>query len=250
MPAMHDEVFTIMDDNIEKKKRLMLRLYPFSMKYEEALSLVAPKEHVALLLAASRIADIPNPSPFSMRSTHRHMQVQVPAYMDDTAGAKVQFTLRTHDHKEPPLIPLNPAWQLPETPEQVALGERVIQWAEKRIEVGRRFAMLRHVLRELNRNCTSGSQLTYLMPTISHLCERGRSTRMDTWLDRFGAFKPVKNAPALSLEMRKATGEAASLLTSVAMLGDDVPEPEEGEVAIDIYSMPSFKFEGEFIRRL
>ena len=127
--------------------------------------------------------------------------------------------------------------------------DRVVEWLENRYEVGRKFGMAKHVLFELNRLCTHGSQLTYLMPTVSHLCVRGKSSRMDTWLDRFGAYKPVKNAPALSLPLRKATGDAAALLTTLSLLGDDIPEPEVGEVAIKV-SVPHFEFEGEYVKRL
>jgi len=238
---MHDEVFEVMKDNIDEKKKIMLRLNPFSMTHEELLSLLAPPEHVKILLEASNITSVRD-SGWSV--------VKVPAYVDDVAGVTCRFRMRTHAYKRPPLAPDPCSWQLTGSLAQIAPAERVIRWLEFRYETGRKFGMLKHVLTELNKVCTHGSQLTYLMPTVSHLCKRGRSTRMDTWLDRFGAYKAVKNAPALSLAMRKATGDAAALLTSVALLGEDVPEPAEGEVEIDAWDLPSVKFEGGFVKRL
>lgn len=238
MPAMHDEVRDLMVSNLEEKCKLMLRLKPFSMTHEECLRLVAPRHHVDLLLEASKIA---------ATTWYREIKVTVPAHVDGSPlEPEITFTLTSHAYKDPPLVPSHPSWQA-DAPREVA--DRVVSWLLNRYEVGRKFGMAKHVLFELNRLCTHGSQLTYLMPTVSHLCVRGKSSRMDTWLDRFGAYKPVKNAPALSLPLRKATGDAAALLTTLSLLGDDIPEPEVGEVAIKV-SVPQFKFEGNFVRRL
>ena len=238
MPAMHDEVRDAMVANLEEKCKLMLRLKPFSMTHEECLRLVAPAHHVGLLLEASKIAN---------NWGGHEMEVTVPAFVDECPSMpEVTFTLTTGNYKDPPLAPKNPMWQAG-APREVV--DRVVSWVFNRYDVGRRFGMAKHVLFELNRLCTHGSQLTYLMPTVSHLCVRGKSPRMDAWLDRFGAYKPVKNAPALSLPLRKATGDAAALLTTLSLLGDDIPEPEVGEVAIKV-SVPHFEFEGEYVKRL
>ena len=238
MPAMHDEVRDLMVSNLEEKCKLMLRLKPFSMTHEECLRLVAPRHHVDLLLEASKIANA---------CGGRRMELTVPAVVDGSPlEPEITFTLTSHAYKDPPLVPSHPSWQA-DAPREVA--DRVVSWLLNRYEVGRKFGMAKHVLFELNRLCTHGSQLTYLMPTVSHLCKRGQSTRMDTWLDRFGAYKPVKNAPALSLPLRKATGDAAALLTTLSLLGDDIPEPEVGEVAIRV-TVPRFTFEENFVRRL
>lgn len=242
MPAMHDEVLHHMYDILEAKCSLMLRLKPFSMTHEEVLSLLAPEEDVELLLRASKIAEV--------YGSMEWMTLEAPVFVDGEGAAGVSFRMRTHNFKRPPLRPVHLNWQLPRHPERAELAERVTDWLYNRYVVGRKFGMAKYVLRELNKVCTHGSQLTYLMPTISHLCRRGLSPRMDTWLDRFGAFKAIKNAPALSLPLRKATGDAAALLTSLALLGDDIPEPELGEVEIKASNMPSIKFEGSWIRRI
>lgn len=240
MPAMHDEVRDLMASNLEGKCKLMLRLKPFSMTHEECLRLVAPAQHVELLLEASKIASY-------WASSEAKVKATVPVFVDEYPSMpEVTFTLTTGNYKDPPLAPRNPMWQADAPRESV---ERVVEWLENRYAVGRRFGMVKHVLFELNRLCTHGSQLTYLMPTVSHLCVRGKSSRMDTWLDRFGAYKPVKNAPALSLALRKATGDAAALLTTLSLLEDDIPEPEVGEVAIKV-TVPRFTFEGGFVERM
>ena len=191
MPAMHDEVRDLMVSNLEEKCKLMLRLKPFSMTHEECLRLVAPRHHVDLLLEASKIA--------ATTWYGREIKVTVPAHVDGSPlEPEITFTLTSHAYKDPPLVPSHPSWQA-DAPREVA--DRVVSWLLNRYEVGRKFGMAKHVLFELNRLCTHGSQLTYLMPTVSHLCVRGKSSRMDTWLDRFGAYKPVKNAPALSLPL-------------------------------------------------
>lgn len=238
MPAMHDEVRDLMASSLEEKCKLMLRLKPFSMTHEECLRLVAPAQHVELLLEASKIANTWG---------GREMKVTVPAFVGECSSMpEVTFTLAPCHYKDPPIAPAHPSWQ-GDAPREVA--DRVVSWIFNRYDVGRRFGMAKHVLFELNRLCTHGSQLTYLMPTVSHLCVRGKSSRMDTWLDRFGAYKPVKNAPALSLALRKATGDAAALLTTLSLLGDDIPEPEVGEVAIKV-TVPRFTFEGGFVERM
>lgn len=240
MPAMHDEVRDLMASNLKGKCELMLRLKPFSMTHEECLRLVAPAQHVELLLEASKIARY-------WASSGAQLKATVPVFVDEYPSMpEVTFTLATGNYKDPPLAPRNPTWQA-DAPREVV--ERVVEWLENRYAVGRRFGMAKHVLFELNRLCTHGSQLTYLMPTVSHLCVRGKSSRMDTWLDRFGTYKPVKNAPALSLALRKATGDAAALLTTLSLLGDDIPEPEVGEVAIKV-AVPWFTFEGGFVERI
>jgi len=241
MPAMHDEVLETMIEQLEQKCALMQRLNTFSMTHEELLSLLCSPRDAALLLEASKVAEGYGQSEWTT--------VDIPANVDGVAGVSASFRIHTHAYKTPPLRPKFPVWQLPANSAQVALGERVIGWMENRYAVGRRFGMAKHVLKELNKLCTHGSQLTYLMPTISHLCKPGKTTRMDVWLQRFGAFKPVKNAPALSLPLRKATGDAAALLTTVALLGDDVPAPEEGEVEIMAVDMPKIKFEEDWVSR-
>jgi len=241
MPAMHDSVFDAMESILAQKLDYMMRLVPFSMTHEECLSLICTEEHKHILLQASEYANV--------SASEAWMTVSVPACMDNVSGVNVMLKMRTHGQKSPPLGPRAPAWQMPENPHQVELGERVIQWADKRLEYGRRFGATREVLRYLNHVCT-GAQLRYVFPGVVHLCKMGVSPRMDTWLSKYGAFKPVMNTPALSLPMREAVRDATALMTSVMLVGDDVPEKPEGFVDIAIWNLPAIKVDGNYVRRL
>lgn len=241
MPAMHDDVLIAMCNVLEEKRDVMMRLVPFSMTHHECLSLLCPQHDAEVLIKASAYADV--------AAGEAWMCVQVPAYMDGVPGATVRLKMRTHAQKTPPLRPRMPAWQLPENNVQAALGERVIHWVEKRFEYGRRFGEAKHVLRELNKICT-GAELRYLFPGVVHLCKMGIHPRMDTWLQKYGSFRKQSSFPTLNLPLRQATRDATALLTSVMLVGEDVPERAEGEVDITVWELPHFKFDGEWCVRL
>jgi hypothetical protein len=145
------------------------------------------------------------------------------------------------------LRPRNAWWQWPED----VAGKKVIDWMQKRYEIGRRFGTVRHVLHMLNKGCDSGHQLRYMFPAVLHLCRAGRDPRMDKWMEKFAAYKACKHTPAVSPELKRAIQDSSALLTSAALLGEDVPIPMEPYVAISpAQSLENFKIDGWTVARM
>ncbi len=234
MPAMHDDVYSKMVEVLDQKRDLMVRLIPFEMSHEECIHLIAPSEHIPLLISAAKYADI--------KSSEHWMAVQIPAVIDGEASPTVQLLMRTHAEKEPPLRPRNPEWQVGHS------GHKVIEWLTKRFEIGRRFGTAKFVLQQLNNRCDTGAQLRYMLPVVMHLCKPNVNPRMDRWAAKFAAYKPCRFTPAVSPELKKAIQDTSALLTSLALIGDDVPARIIGEVDIRPYvygGMPPFLIEGD-----
>ncbi len=235
MPAMHDEVLVSMLKRLSAKRELMVNLIPFDMSHEECIHLVAPSEHIPILTSAAKYADI--------RASESWMYLQVPAVVDGEGSPTVALIMRTHAQKEPPLRPRTPEWQ------PGAAGEKVIEWLTKRFEIGRRFGTASYVLTELNRNCDTGAQLRYMLPVVMHLCQPNVSPRMDKWAEKFATYKPCRFTPAVSPELKTAIQDTAALLTSSALIGEDVPERLPGEVDIGVNLLPPFKIAGKMWSR-
>jgi hypothetical protein len=231
MPAMHEDVLDQMLGILATKKDLMLRLVPFDMTHDECINLVAPSEHIPMLKEAAKIADI--------NASEGWVNIQVPDIVDGEHNVGVALYMRTHAQKTPPLRPRNPWWQLP-APGVIEAGDKVIAWCTKRLEIGRRFGTANYVLQQLNNTCENGTQLRFMLPVVMHLCKPGMSPRMDKWVEKYAAFKACRHTPAVSPQLKKAIQDTSALLTSCALIGDDVPERASGEVDIDISGLPTF----------
>lgn len=238
MPAMHDDVYTAMIKELERKKDLFLRTLTFDMTHDECINLVAPPDHVDILKKATEFA--------SVVASESWMTLNVPAPIDgvEAGYAKVMLYMRTHDEKKPPLMPRYPEWQ----PGQA--GAKVIAWLTKRFEIGRRFGTVQHVLYTLNMDCETGQQLRYMFPAVLHLCKDGRNPRMDRWMEKFAAYKPCKHTPVVSPELKRAIQDSGALLTSVALIGEDVPIPLDGAVYINPCDMQMFNIGNVYIDRM
>lgn len=241
MPAMHDLVLNAMERELLHKRDIFLRTLSFDMTHEECLHLVAPAEHVDILTKASEFANV--------KSSEAWMTMDIPALVDDSTSAKVMLQMRTHAQKLPPLMPRTPWWQFDTKENQVA-GEKVIAWMTRRYEIGRRFGTAQFVLRELNRMCENGHQLRYMWPSVLHLCKDGVETKMGRWLEKHSAYKPCRFTPHVSPLLKQAIQDSAALLTSVALMGEDVPEPMLGYVCITEYDMTPFKIGERLVARL
>ncbi len=241
MPAMHDIVYSEMIKQLERKRDLFLRTIPFDMTHEECIRLVAPSEHIDILTKAAEFADI--------NASEGWITVQSPAVIDGAQSPEVMLYMRTHQQKSPPLRPRNPWWQLP-TSENIPAGDKVIEWLTKRYEIGRRFGTVQKVLFTLSQFCDTGHQLRYMFPAVLHLCKAGRDPKMDRWMEKFSAYKPCKHTPAVSPELKKAIQDSSALLTSMALIGDDVPERTEGFVSIAPYNLQHFKLDGMTTARM
>lgn len=238
MPAMHEDVLAAMEKELESKFALMKRLIPFQMTHEECITLVAPREHIPILTQAAKYANI--------SASEAWFAVQVPAYVDGESGTSVQFLMRTHGQKQPPLRPRSPFWQYGLGDGEAAAGERVIAWLDARLKLGRRFGTVKATLRHLNKACENGAQLRYLMPSVMHLCKRHsnftdkQNARVDAWGMKFSAYKPVRHHPVVSPQLKGYIQDASALLTSAMLIGDDIPEPDMAEVVIAECGLPNF----------
>ena len=236
MPAMHDIVFHGMETRLAEKRDIMLRTLSFEMTHDECMQLVAPSDHINILTKAAKFANV--------KSSEDWIELAVPAVIDGDNDVKVLLCMRTHAEKQPPLMPRNPQWQ----PGQA--GHKVIAWLTKRYEIGRRFGAARHVLYMLNRECDNGHQMRDMWPAVMHLCGSGMSDRMDRWMEKYSAYKPCKHTPAVSREMKIAIQDSSALLTSMALIGEDVPEPAIGFVNISEYSLGTFTLDGGITSRM
>jgi len=241
MPAMHDIVLKEMQEQLEKKCGLYLRTIPFVMTHDECLQLVAPAAHHALLRTAAEVAMV--------SASECWMELEVPAIVDGASSPKVVMLMRYVGGKAPPLVPRSPWWQMP-TANNIGASTKVIDWLTKRYEIGRRFGTARHVLNRLNDECSSGAQLRYMFPAVLHLCKVGANPKMDAWVERFGPYKACRHTPSVSPDFKRAIQDSSALLTSVALMGEDVPEAERTEVMIDVQSMQGFKVDGRTTTRM
>lgn len=238
MPAMHDQVFEAMDNMLDHRRDLMLRTLKFDMTHDECISLVAPSEDINLLKTASKVAQV--------SSADDWMIIQAPAVLDGVARPQVMLMMRTHAQQTPPLRPRYPEWQR----QHSEVGQKVLAWLEQRLIIGRRFGTARYVLNRLRNDCDSGQQLRFMFPAVMHLCRAGVNERMDRWIEKFGAYKPCKYTPAISPAFKAAIQDSAALLTTVALLGDDVEEQPAGFVSISEYQMEHVKVDGASTRRI
>lgn len=236
MPAMHDVVLSAMEDTLKHKRDILLRTLDFQMTHQECMQLVAPAQHIDILTKAAEFANI--------HAAEDWMEVYVPATIDGETNSTVMLMMRTHAEQTPPLMPRNPQWQ----PEQA--GYKVIEWLTKRYEIGRRFGTARAVLYKLNSECDSGQQLRYMWPAVLHLCKPGTNERMDKWMDRYAAYRPCRFVPAVSRELKVAIQDSGALLTSMALIGEDVPMPLQGFVDISEGLMPTFWLDGTTVSRM
>lgn len=230
MPAMHYDVLHHMRERIEMKRDLMLRLVPFDLTHDECIHLVAPHEHVPILIGAAQYADI--------TTAQDWMAVTVPHIVDGEPDPRVMLKMCTHGDKEPPLRPRNPSWQHLLSTQKAS--DKVIQWVAKRLELGRRFGTVDYVLQQLNSICDNGTQLRYMFPPVLHLIRQGVNPRADRWAAKHAEYKPCRHTPAVSPQLKRAIQDASALLTSAVLMGSDVPALVPGEVEIDMWDMPTF----------
>lgn len=218
MAAIHQDVVEHMEKQIAVMRDRMLALHPFSMTHEECLELVAPPEHHTILRDALSIAMV--------RSSADWMAVTAPG------NGEVFLQMRTHGQKEPPLVPRSPRWHPCEP------GERVIQWVQKRIEIGRQFAIARWVLQELADKCETGAQVRYLWPSVLLLCGgvcEGSivADRVNRWKERNAAFKPQRSLPALSQGLKEDIRTTGAVLTAASMI-DEIDTESDSETLIHL----------------
>lgn len=202
-------------------------LHQFEMTHRECLQLVAPPEHIDLLISATEWANV--------NTYESSMEVKIPATVDGVDHPEISLTMRTHAGQEPPIRPRAPRWRA--APPEVQL--KAIKFAEHQLAVDRLTSLTKHIIEWMEDKCETGQQVRYLWPSIMHLCKLSGSEHVQRWVDKFGAYRAVKSAPHVPLYMRKAIQQTSELLTKAALL-DEIKAPEEGEVAVCLVSRYTF----------
>ena len=236
MKSMSDDVYGAMCSRLDVLRSRMVGLLEFNLTHDECIQLVAPAAHVPMLKEVAHFADI--------HSSEQWMELDVPWTCDGEINAKAMLYMRTHQGKIPPLRPRDPQWQ-----PGYACGAKVIEWLEKRLIIGRRFGLAYKVLSELSGLCDTGAQIRYLWPVVMHLTKGTTNERTMKWAERNSAYKAQRHVPAIGAGLREAIRDSSALLTSCALIGEDLPEPVRGPVAIDIWKLPPFDFHGERVFR-
>lgn len=227
MPALHPQIKELMRIRLHHKCELMVRtIPPLGMTHQECLELVAPAEHVDILIKAADFA--------SAKASDAWMGVKVPGAVDGHTDQWVYVSMLSHAEKDPPLQPKCPQWQPGKS------GHKIIEWLTKRYEIGRRFGTAQYVLNYLNAECDNSAQLRYMFPSVLTLCQAEADPRMEKWIERHAAYKPCKFAPAVPPYVKAAVQDASALLTSSVLIGDEVPLPDVGYVQCMPNGMPRF----------
>lgn len=228
MPALHPQIKELMLTRLVNKCELMVRtIPPLGMTHQECLELVAPAEHVDLLIKAAEFA--------SVKASDAWMRVKIPGTVDGEIDQRAYLSMLTHAERSPPLQPKYPQWQPGKS------GHKIIEWLTKRYEIGRRFGTARYVLNYLDAECDNSAQLRYMFPSVLTLCQAEADPRMEKWIAKNAAYKPCKFAPAVPPYIKKAIQDASALLTSSVLIGEDVPLPDFGYVQCMPEEMPRFR---------
>jgi hypothetical protein len=220
MASLPDKVLADLMQRSEVMMHRMLQLAHFDLTHRECLQLIAPPEHIDILCSVSDIADV--------TSSHSWITVNVPYYIDGVSNPEVLLYMRTHEGVEPPLRPRVAKWH----GKQPDIEQKVIAWVEQRLIHGRLCRTTKYVLGELQKLCDNGHQIRYLWPAIMHLTVGTDNDHTRRWVSKYGAYRAVKNAPAIPPELRKAMQDTATWLTQAALLAE-VPPAEIGPVQIE-----------------
>jgi hypothetical protein len=231
---MHPQVLEDATKQLGVFRDRMVSLIPFQMTHDECLDLISPPSHHHILRTAAEVAE--------MSSGQDWLSLVTP--LDYTA----QLQMRTHGEHVPPLRPRHPRWH-PDKPG----GTKVLDWLNKRLELGARFGLAQRLLVELNNKCENGAQLRAMMPAVMHLVTNSVANNFDrtnAWAEKHAVFKPQKHMPYISVDARAAVRDAGALITGCVLIGPDAkPEVPDG-VLIDCWDLGAFTFEGSYVRRM
>jgi hypothetical protein len=226
MASLPDKVLADLMSRSEIMMHRMLQLAHFDMTHRECLQLIAPPEHIDILSSVSDIADV--------ASSQQWMRVEVPYVLDGVPKPSVLLYMRTHEGVEPPLRPRVAKWH----GQQPDIERKITAWLEQRYVNGRLCRTVKYVLGELQTLCDTGHQIRYLWPAIMHLTVGTDNDHTRRWVNKYGAYRAVKNAPAIPPELRKAMQDTATWLTQAALLAE-VPPAKIGQVQIEGPSTPA-----------
>jgi hypothetical protein len=188
----------------------MKRLNPIALTHDEFLSLFAPPEHWPILKTAAEVAQVSSSSGEFHESHFKHKALP----------GSVRVTFQVHDLGDgAPLLPRNDV-PLKKAPKE--LMTRVVEWANRDIDMGFQFARAVALLEWMESSCDTARQIRFLWPAIVPLCALNEETA--ALGERIKEFKTPTSLPALPAEVRAACRSTASLIAGATLL-PETPEP-------------------------
>lgn len=229
MPAIHDKVVEDLCARVQTMLTRHMCLAHFHMTHRECLETIARPDHIDALMSLADVAKVPVYAEW--------VQVATPFELDGTENLRVQFYMRTHESKLPPLLPRFASWRYPGT----SITARVADWMNTRLVNGRLAATTQEIIKHLSHSCDSGQQIRYMYPAILHLAALSDHDRTKAWVAKFGAHKAVKSTPPVEPFWRKAMIETSTWLTQASLL-DEVTGDDSSPTCIALPDpLPSFK---------
>jgi len=200
----------------ERVKRLNK---PPTFTFDEFLALMAPPDHWPILKQAAEVSTV------SAGGGYHSVDFRSPK-LAPASGVNIYFHLKPDDN--PPLIPRGTS-VLPSAPSEIT--DRLVEWANKEIEVARVFKKATQLLEWLNSNMETKNQVRFVWPVILTICSVSESTA--DLADRIREFKPQRSLPFMPTEVRKACAETSGMLTSASMLEDKTLPPNKANVTVE-----------------
>ena len=238
MPAISEKVLTSMKYNNQKYLERYLKLHPVSLTHDEYLDLLCNKEHHVILRDAAKYADV--------YASERWVECKVPVdFPDLREQPTLGYYARSHNGKEAPLIPRDIAWH-----GDAPAAHKVVEWLAWRIDTGKKAALVEWLLSTF-REWESAAKVRFVWPAIMQLCrplsshEDFNPERLEAWGKRNHAFKAQTSVPAMSREVREALKVTSQWLTACALLPEDMKDPPEGEVSLNLHGVNWFTYAGK-----
>jgi hypothetical protein len=245
MSAIPDIVYSQMERNLSRLADRMLHLVPkLEITHDECLELLAPEDHHSVLKMASKYADL--------HSSEGWMyNIRVPVTIDGEENPQISLIMRTHAGISPPLKPRDPSWM-----PAALCAPKVVAWVEARLKAGRDAGLAFHVLRQLQKHCTSGVQMRFMWPVALQLAamkEAGSdksNEACERWVAKHTSFKRVDSTPAVTVLFRQALRDTAGWVTSGILLGDNLPNVDGDFVQIGLAGHHTFKWDELTLHRI
>lgn len=188
-----------------------------TITYRELLQLIAPSEHIEILLNARQIGDI---GIYTGTSTDTRV---ITSHRDRDVG--VEFTVE-RDEKSP-VMPRHPIW-LDHFPENRGLVKELVSCAKQFADVAIEWDEVEQCFRYLNEVCKTPAQMRYLWPSIVGIMSA--SDGLGGLRASLAQFVVPKSLPTLPLEVRAMCKRTAAVVTMALMLPtlehDSVPTPD------------------------
>jgi hypothetical protein len=199
----------------DKLHETMLRMHPQPFLSEnQFLQMVAPMEHVGVLLAARDIGLI---SKYALQDT---VEMVLPGH-----PITVSFSMSGTDH---PVLPRKPEVQDPQDPKFV----EILEWAHEWVEMKFKWGLVYRLIEVLNKKFSSPAQFRYAWPAVLGLMRT--STSFSDLLPAIEEFKRPNNMPYMSPELAAVCQECSQIVSTGLIMRDLVAEEQVYPVAMAV----------------